>query len=51
MLIPLVFKLKTWKMYQLIILTDGDKCLIERYEFMMNYAMIHLLKLDNTEPL
>lgn len=31
-------------------LTDGHKCLIETYEFLMNYAMIHSVKLDDAEP-
>ena len=50
MLIPLVFELKTWKMSQFMTLTDGDKCLIERYEFVMNYAMTLSLKVDGAEP-
>lgn len=46
----MVLELKTWKMSQLMTLTDGDKCLIERYEFLMNYATIHSVKLDDAEP-
>lgn len=37
-------------MSQFMTLTDGDKCLIERYEFLMNYAMIHSVKPDDVEP-
>lgn len=50
MRIPLVFELKTWKMSQFMTLTDGDKCLIERYEFLMNYATIRSVKPDDVEP-
>lgn len=50
MLIPVVFELKMWKMSQFMTLTDGDKCLIERYEFLMNWAMIHSVKPGNAEP-
>lgn len=46
-----VVRLKTWKMAQSMTLTDGDKCLIERYEFMMNYGAIHSnLKPHDSDP-
>lgn len=46
-----VVRLKTWKMAQPMTLTDGDKCLIERYEFMRNYGTIHSnLKPHDSHP-
>lgn len=48
MLIPPVFELEMWKMSQFMTLTDGDKCLSERYEFLMNKAMIFSVKLCNS---
>lgn len=47
---PSVPELKTWKMSQCMTLTDGDNCLTERYEFLMNYAMMRSAKPDDAEP-
>lgn len=49
MLIPPVFELEMWKMSQFMTLTDGDKCLSEWYEFLMNKAMILSVKLGNSK--